>query len=171
MKRLFGALLLVFFVFSMIYVPDAHARARSIEKGRQVKLDYTLFVDGQEIANSQVNGPIEYTQGESQIMPGLEKRVDGMKEGQKKSIIVPSSEAFGPVRRDAFREFPKAEMPQGFNPQAGQKITLEDNAGRKYPATVVEVREETIIIDLNHPLAGKDLQFDVTATKVSKGLR
>jgi peptidylprolyl isomerase len=162
MKRLFGVAALAFFVFSVIYVADADARAQRVEKGKQVKLDYVLFANGEEIANSQVNGPIEYTQGEGQIMPGLEKRVEGMKVGEKKSVVVPSDEAFGPVRQDAFREFPKAEMPQGFTPQAGQRITLEDNAGRKYPATIVEVRAETIIIDLNHPLAGQDLRFDVT---------
>lgn len=166
MKRLATVLVLVLIAGLMITAVDASAKAQEIKNGKDVKLDYTLFVNGQTIDNSEMSGPIEYRHGDGKLIPGLEKRLEGLKVGDKVSIRVPSDEAFGPVQPEGIREVPKSILGKGPVPQAGQRVVLLDDKGRKYGATVKEIRKDSMVLDMNHPLAGQDLYFDVVVLEV-----
>ena len=161
MKRLVTVFALVLIAGLMVTAVDASAKAQEIKSGKNVKLDYTLSVNGQVIDNSEVSGPIEYKHGDGKLIPGLEKRLVGLKKGDKASIQVPSDEAFGPVQPEGIREVPKSILGKNQVPQEGQRVMLMDDQGRKYGATVKEVRK-----DMNHPLAGQDLIFDVVVLEV-----
>lgn len=133
-----------------------------IEKGKKVKLDYILIVDGKVIDSSEKSGPFEYTHGKSNIIEGFEKQLEGLKVGDKRRIVVSADEAYGPVDPKAFKEIPKSSLPEGIVLEVGQLIEGRDNSGRKFPLTISEIRKETVVVNRNHPLAGKDLQFEVT---------
>jgi len=137
-----------------------------IEKGKKVKFDYKLTVNGQIIDSSEKRGPIEYVHGQGTIIKGLEKRMEGLKVGDKQKIVVPAEEAYGKVNPEAFKEVPKSDLPKDINVQKGQMLEVKDNTGRMFPVMVSEVKEQTIVINFNHPLAGQELNFDVSIVDV-----
>ena len=150
----------------MVSAPESEAKVQKIAAGKKVTFDYVLTIDGQTIETSENVGPLEYTHGEGGILKGLEKRLAGLKVGDVKTITIPAQEAYGQVRPEAVREFPKSTLPENFTPQVGAIVRVENDSGQKFPVTIAEIRDETIVLNLNHPLAGKDLQFDVTVVAV-----
>jgi FKBP-type peptidyl-prolyl cis-trans isomerase 2 len=144
----------------------SHADDAMIAAGKKVKFDYTLTVEGQEVETTKGKQPLEYTQGQNQLIPGLEKQLDGMKVGESKAITVKPEEGYGPVRPDAFREFDKAKLPPTPEAKVGMMLELKDKDGNAFPATISEVKEKTVMLDFNHPLAGKELTFNVTIVSI-----
>ena len=140
--------------------------AVSIVDGKKVKFDYTLTVDEKVIESSEGKEPLEYTQGEHQVIPGLEKALAGMQVGQQKSVTIPPADAYGEVNKDAFRDFPKSSFPQDLKPEAGMIVQLEGPQGQKIPAVVWEMKDDKVILNFNHPLAGKTLKFDVKIVSI-----
>ncbi len=159
-KRVFVGVT-VTLIFMTVFLTNSEAAEKKIENGKKVTFDYVLSIDGQQLETSETTGPFEYIHGEGGIIKGLEKRIEGLKVGSEKTITVPSAEAYGPVRPNALREFPKSSFPENFEPKVGAIIQLQNQSGQKFPATIQEVKEDTVMLNLNHPLAGKDLQFDV----------
>ena len=90
----------------------------------------------------------------------------GLKVGDKRSFFVNSNEAYGPVNPQAFKEIPKSELPQGLDPKPGQVLKVTDSTGRDFPAVVAEVQQDKIKLNFNHPLAGKDLNFQITIIEI-----
>lgn len=133
-----------------------------IEKGKKVKFDYILTISEKGMESSEKRGALEYTHGQDTLIKGLERQLKGLKVGDKRTIVVSAKEAYGPVDPDAFEKVPKSALPKNINPQVGQTLESRDKSGRRFPATISEVRDETIIVNRNHPLAGKELQFEVT---------
>ena len=150
----------------MLCVSYSEAKVKKIQAGEKVTFSYVLTIDGQTIESSENSGPYEYTHGEGGILKGLEKRLEGLKVGDEKTIIIPAQEAYGLVRPDALREFPKSAFPENFVPQVGAILRLQNESGRRFPVTIADIREDTIVLNLNHPFAGKDLQFDVTIVDI-----
>lgn len=134
-----------------------------IEPGKKVKFNYTLKVGGQIIDQSK-EAPLEYVHGEGGIIPGLQDGMQGMKQGEKKVILVAEDRAYGNVQPEAFVEIPKSQLPQ--EAKLGMAIGAKSPEGQNYQGRVVDIRPETILIDFNHPLAGKELEFDIEVVSI-----
>jgi FKBP-type peptidyl-prolyl cis-trans isomerase SlyD len=146
----------------------AHAQAadKVVADGMKVKFDYTLTVGTEQVETTKGKEPLEYVQGTKMLIPGLEKELAGMKAGDVKVVTVKSEDAYGPVRPEALREIEKEKLPKDITPQIGMVLEMQDPEGNAYPAVVKEVKDKTFILDFNHPLAGKELKFDVKIVSV-----
>lgn len=138
----------------------------AIHKGSQIAFDYTLTVDGKVIESSKGRAPLKYTQGDGTMIPGLEKQLEGMKAGEEKKVEVKPEEAYGYPLSEAVKEVPLSSLPKGIKPEVGMVLEGADAKGRRFPARITEVKKDTVKIDLNHPLAGKTLLFDVKIVSV-----
>ncbi len=139
-----------------------------VEDNFVVTMNYSLKIDGEVVDTSfgDDNDPIIFLQGAGQIVYGLEKSIYGLKAGEKKSIIVDPKEGYGEIDPESIVDVPKDEFPQDFPLEVGVEITVnadnEDEDGDdEMEATIVAVKKDTVTLDFNHPLAGKELHFDV----------
>lgn len=137
-----------------------------VEDGKRVSFEYALIVDGEIVDTSEGKEPFEYIHGESNILPGLAKQLEGLKVGDEKTIEVVSDEAYGPVDLEAFREVPMDRLPQGVPPQVGMPLQVKNADGSMIVVSIAEVKEGSVIIDFNHPLAGKDLVFNIKVISI-----
>jgi FKBP-type peptidyl-prolyl cis-trans isomerase 2 len=147
--------------------PAAAAKKTAVvADGKTVKVNYTLTVDGKVVDSSKGRSPLEFKEGSHQVIPGFEKAVMGMKVGQKKSFTVKPADGYGLVNPKAFQEVPKKQLPADLTPKAGMTLLAQAKDGRKIPVTIKEVKKDTVVIDFNHPLAGKTLNFNVEVVDV-----
>lgn len=141
--------------------PKETTMSPAIEAGFTVQLEYTLKDDdGKVLDSNKGRSPLTYTQGRQQIIPGLEKALGGMRAGDEKQVTVKPEDGYGPVDPSAETEVPKQMLP----PNAltvGTQLVARSRDGESMLVRIKEVKETTVIIDLNHPLAGKILHFDV----------
>jgi FKBP-type peptidyl-prolyl cis-trans isomerase SlyD len=138
-----------------------------IASGSVVGIDYSLHLgDGKVVDASEPGAPMTYLHGEGQIVPGLESALEGLSVGDQKKVVLPPGDGYGEHDPRGLQEVPKDAFPPGFDPQVGMELTAEGPNGEPVPFTVREVKPEAIVIDLNHPLAGKTLHFDVTVREV-----
>jgi FKBP-type peptidyl-prolyl cis-trans isomerase 2 len=136
-----------------------------IKQGSQVKLHYTLTVDDQVVDSSRNREPLAYVHGQGQIVPGLEEQLEGMGAGDKKTATVAPEQAYGPRREDALHNVAKTAFQDSSNLKRGDIVSGQAE-GQPFQATVTDVTEEGVTLDLNHPLAGKTLQFEVEIVEV-----
>lgn len=141
-------------------------QAMAVANGKTVKFHYTLTVDKQVFDSSAGREPLTYTQGQGQIIPGLEKRLEGMKAGDKKTVTIPPAEAYGAAEPNAVVEVPSEKLPEGTAPGTMLNVNGGPQGQQQMRATVKEIRKETALLDFNHPLAGKELQFAVEIVDV-----
>jgi len=133
----------------------------------KVKVHYILKNTGGDVLeSSEGSSPVEFTIGKRKLISGFENGVIGMKSGEKKTIIVPENEAYGPRDVTKIFEFKKERAPQGFEPQIGQAIQMNTPDGKSFPVTVIGFTENGFKMDANHSLAGKDLIFDVELLEI-----
>lgn len=131
--------------------------------GMKVTLEYTLTLPDKTVADSTAGQtPFSYTQGNHEIIPGLEKALTGLKPGDKKRITAPAAEAYGLYDEKKKLTVPKDRVP----PEVKVGTRLRDQNGQE--AKVVELKGDSVVVDVNYPLAGKDLTFDVNILKVEK---
>ena len=132
-----------------------------------VKVHYTgKLADGEVFDTSDGKEPIEFTLGQGQLIPGFEKGLIDMKLNEKKTITIAKEEAYGEVNKDLIQEVKKTELPQDMAPEVGMGLVSKSPDGQEMNLMVVEVREESIVIDGNHPLAGKELIFDLEVLEI-----
>jgi FKBP-type peptidyl-prolyl cis-trans isomerase SlyD len=138
-----------------------------IANGNVVGIDYSLHLgDGRVVDASAPGQPLTYLHGEGQIVPGLESALEGLDVGERRQVVVAPGDGYGEHDPRGVQEVPRAAFPPGFDPQVGMELTAEGPDGEAVPFAVREVRPESVLIDLNHPLAGKTLHFDVTVRDV-----
>ena len=138
----------------------------AIEKGSSVKIEYTLKDDkGAVLDTNAGKDALAFTQGAQQIIPGLDKALLGMKAGDSKKVTVKPEEAYGVVDPKAEAEVPKDALPKGAD-VVGTRLLARGQDGQPRPVTVKAVKDTTVVLDLNHPLAGKTLFFDVKVVSV-----
>lgn len=137
-----------------------------INKGAKVKFDYTLTVDGKVEDTSAGRGPLEYEHGAGQIIRGLEKELETMNVGDKKTVQVKAEEAYGPVLQEAIKRVPKEAINNADQLKVGDMVGAS-NGGHTFRAVVKEVTDKEITLDFNHPLAGKDLTFEVEIKEIN----
>jgi len=138
----------------------------AIEKGSSVKIEYTLKDDKGAVLDTNAGKEgLAFTQGAQQIIPGLDKALLGMKAGDTKKVTVKPEDAYGPVDPKAEAEVPKDVLPQGAA-VVGTRLLARGEDGQPRPVTVKAVKDTTVLLDLNHPLAGQTLLFDVKVVSV-----
>ena len=131
-----------------------------IEKDVVVTLDYSLEVDGQQIDA----GPIQFLHGHGNIIPGLEKEMEGMTIGEEKFVFVKAEDAYGNYDPDMEITIPLSSFPEDFNIELGRPMRLQDGEGHVFTGVAMAISDETVTMNLNHPLAGKDLLFKTKVT-------
>jgi FKBP-type peptidyl-prolyl cis-trans isomerase SlyD len=140
--------------------------ATSVQEGSIVSIEYTLQDERGKVIESNVGKePLTYIHGAGQIVRGLEKELHGMKVGEYKKISVKPEEGYGLSDRKAIQEVLKEKIPAE-RQQVGATLMTKAPDGRTIPMRIQEIREKTVIVDFNHPLAGKTLNFDVKVTDV-----
>ena len=144
----------------------ASAQNTTVQPGAEVSFDYTLTDDsGKVVDSSKGKEPMHYVHGKGQIIAGLEKELAGMAVGAEKKVTVKPEDAYGPVDPRAFQEIPKEKLP----PEAlkvGTMLMAQAPSGQGVPVRVHEIKDSTVVMDFNHPLAGKTLSFDVKITDI-----
>ena len=135
----------------------------TIKKDSKVAIHYTLTVEGKVEDTSKNRGPLEYTQGAGQIIIGLEKALEGLKAGDKKSVDIEAKEAYGEVKPEAKRRLPKTAITNIESMKVGDIVGASAN-GHTFRAKITDTEVE---LDFNHPLAGKTLHFDVEVVSVN----
>ncbi|MGK7396711.1 MAG: FKBP-type peptidyl-prolyl cis-trans isomerase [Candidatus Cyclobacteriaceae bacterium M3_2C_046] len=137
-------------------------------KGNTVKVHYTGRLNDGTVFDSSVNKePLSFKLGEGNMIPGFEKAVEGLKEGEKVTANIDSQEAYGERRDDLLVEVPRQNVPESITPEVGQQLSIKQPDGNTIPVVVTETKPESIVLDANHPLAGKDLIFDIEVVQVS----
>lgn len=135
-----------------------------IENDVVVTMDYELIVDGELIDSSEDGGPIDFIQGYENIVAGLERALYGHKVGDSLSVTVTPEDGYGEYDEDSVIEVPRNEFPDDFTPEPGMELEVRDEENEVHEATVLDVNDDVVVLDFNHPLAGETLQFHVTIT-------
>jgi FKBP-type peptidyl-prolyl cis-trans isomerase SlyD len=161
-----AAALLPMLAFTGAFAAEKSTDSNVVKDGTVVSLQYTLSgEDGKTIESNKGKEPLKYTQGSHQIVPGLEKGLAGMKVGDEKRVKVTPEEGYGQVDPKGFQEFPKEKIPsEGL--KVGSVLMATGPQGQQIPVRVREIKEKTVVLDLNHPMAGKTLVFDVKVLDV-----
>lgn len=137
-----------------------------IENGKKVSLEYTVFLaDGTQIDSNVGEDPLVFVHGANQVFPALEQELMGLNTGDSKKIKLQADQAYGPIVQEAFREVDAETVPEAYR-YPGAVLGVQDPSGGVFPIRVHEVKEQKVILDFNHPLAGQDLDFDVKVVDV-----
>ncbi|MEJ2132000.1 MAG: peptidylprolyl isomerase [Gammaproteobacteria bacterium] len=137
------------------------------EKGQTVRVHYTgTLEDGSQFDSSRGRDPLEFELGGNQVIPGFEAAIIGMSEGETQTITIASSEAYGARRQELVAEMPRDDIPDDISLQEGGQLQLRGEGGHPVRVTITEVREDVVVLDANHPLAGLDLTFEIELVEV-----
>ncbi len=136
-----------------------------VTQGSTVEVHYTgKFVDGEVFDSSVGKDPLQFEVGSGQIIPGFENAIMGKQIGEKVTVQVPADQAYGQIREDLYVEVPMDKMPGAV--EVGQLLQADSGDGQVVQVIVKEVKEDTIVIDGNHPLAGQDLVFEIEVVSI-----
>jgi FKBP-type peptidyl-prolyl cis-trans isomerase SlyD len=127
-----------------------------------VSLAYKLTVDGEVLDEAGENDAIQFIHGRANIINGLDSQLASMKVGDQKSVVVPPESGYGPVDKNAIDEIPLTEFPEGVTPEIDMELEIKDKEGNEMFGKVLSIDGDKVTMDFNHPLAGKELHFDVT---------
>ncbi|WP_169980626.1 FKBP-type peptidyl-prolyl cis-trans isomerase [Tautonia rosea] len=136
------------------------------QTGNTVRIHYTgRLADGTVFDSSDGRQPLEFTIGESQVIPGFEEAVTGMEPGQETTVTIPSDRAYGAHREELVFDVPRTQFPDDLDPQIGQQLQMT-NGSQTAVVTVSSLSDGSVTLDANHPLAGKDLTFDIALVEI-----
>ena len=142
------------------------------KSGDTVKVHYHgRLTDGTTFDSSEGREPLEFTVGNGDVIKGFDEGVSGMAIGDKKTVHIPADDAYGQKDDDRIVDFPKANFPPDLKPEAGMQLNMTNGSGQIIPVIIVEVGEDTVTLDANHPLAGQDLVFDIELVEIKGGSR
>lgn len=130
-------------------------------RGDTVRVHYTgTLEDGQVFDSSQGRDPLEFQLGAGQVIPGFEEAIAGMEPGEEKQVTIPSDDAYGPRREDLVMAVGREQFPEDVTPEVGQQLQMKKGE-RTFVVSVQDVAEDRVVLDANHPLAGRDLNFEL----------
>jgi peptidylprolyl isomerase len=136
------------------------------KSGDTVRIHYTgTLEDGTVFDSSEGQQPLEVTLGSGEVIPGFEAAIQGMEPGQKKEVTIPSDDAYGAHRSDWVLVIGREDFPDHIEPEVGQQLQLSQG-GQSFVVTVTDVTEASVTLDANHPLAGKDLTFELELVEI-----
>ena len=138
-----------------------------VKKGDVVRVHYTgTLTDGSQFDSSVGRNPLEFTVGAGQMIAGFDAGVLGMVVGEKKTLQIDPENGYGLSNPEAIIEFPKTNVPEGMELEVGMQLNLQNEYGQPVPVVIIELREDLIVMDANHSLAGKDLIFEVELVEI-----
>ncbi|MDH3604219.1 MAG: FKBP-type peptidyl-prolyl cis-trans isomerase [Candidatus Tectomicrobia bacterium] len=138
----------------------------TVQAGKLVGIEYTVVLeDGSTVGSNVGKEPLVFRQGDRKILPALQANLEGLKVGDRKHITLPPEKAYGPIQPEAFQEVPAQEIPEGSR-KVGTLLATQDSNGHQQEVRVHQIKADTIVLDLNHPLAGKTLTFDIRVVEV-----
>lgn len=141
------------------------AQAKS---GDRVKVHYSGFLEDGTVFDSSLEGdPFEFTLGEGMVIPGFENAVIGMDVGETKTVNIPFAEAYGPRRDELMATIERAQLPDHISPEVGMSLQVRTPDGSFTNVLITEVTPSTVTLDANHPLAGKDLIFEIKLVEIA----
>jgi peptidylprolyl isomerase len=138
-----------------------------VKSGDTVAIHYTgTLLDGTTFDSSVGRDPLEFEVGSGMVIPGLDGILPGMKVGEKKVVKIACADAYGPVNPGMRQTVPREGIPESIPLAVGTQLQMQSPDGQAMPVMVVEANEATVTLDANHPLAGKDLQFDIEVVRI-----
>ena len=139
-----------------------------VKSGDTVRIHYTgTLTDGTVFDSSEGRDPLEFTVGTGQVIKGMDAGMEGMAVGEKKTLNIPCQEAYGPINPAARQSIPREGIPADIPLEIGTQLQMQSPDGQVLPVTVVEVDDESVTLDANHFLAGKDLVFEVELVSIN----
>ena len=132
-----------------------------VDDGQVVSMHYTLHVDGKVVDSSEGGDPLQFIQGMGHIIPGLEHELYEMKVGDSKEVTVAAKDGYGEVDEEAFMDVPREAFPENVPVNKGTELELRDQSGHPVYARIEAVQDKKVRLNMNHPLAGKELHFAV----------
>jgi peptidylprolyl isomerase len=140
-----------------------------VKDGDVVRVHYTgKLTNGEQFDSSEGREPLEFTVGAGQMIKGFDDAMPGMSVGEKKTINILPGDAYGEKDEQAMIEFPKANIPPDMKLEKGMQLQLRNENGQPFPVTVAEIKDEVVVLDANHMLAGKELVFDIELMEIVK---
>ncbi len=141
---------------------------QQVKNGDKVKVHYHgKLTNGETFDSSEGRAPLEFEVGSGMVIKGFDDGVTGMAVGEKKTINIPVDEAYGPRNPDMLIEMPKDRFPKDMEIELGMPLSMSDGNGQDYQVVVMEVKEDAVMLDANHPLAGEDLVFDLELVEIA----
>ncbi len=138
-----------------------------VQFGNTVKVQYTVRLDdGTVVDSTKEHGPFTFSIGLGAVIPGFEKEIMGMSAGESKTVKLSVDDGYGPYHRELVKEVDRDKFPADFKFELGQRLELPNEEGQSLLVTVLGVSKETVILDTNHPLAGKELTIDIELLEV-----
>ena len=143
---------------------------KQAKNGDSVKVHYHgRLNDGATFDSSNGREPLAFKLGSGMVIKGFDDGIMGMIVGDKKTINIPFVDAYGASEPERIIEFPKEQFPEDLKPEVGMGLQMNDHDGNVIPVVITEVKESTVVLDANHPLAGKDLIFDLELMEIEGG--
>jgi FKBP-type peptidyl-prolyl cis-trans isomerase 2 len=140
---------------------------QQVKSGDKIKVHYHgRLTNGETFDKSEGREPLEFEVGSGMVIKGFDDGVTGMAVGDKKTINIPFDEAYGPKNPDMVIDMPKDRFPKDMELEVGMPLAMSDDQGQQFQVAVAEIKEEVIILDANHPLAGEDLIFDLELVEI-----
>ena len=139
-----------------------------VKQNDTVKVHYTgKLTDGQIFDSSLEREPLEFTIGDGKLIPGFENAIIDMKLNDKKTVEIAKEDAYGDILEELFHQVPKDQLPQDMEPEVGMGLASKGPDGVEHQFRVIEVKEDHIVVDGNHPLAGQDLVFELEVVEIN----
>ena len=140
---------------------------QKVTSGDKVRVHYHgKLRSGETFDSSDGREPLEFTVGGGDVIKGFDQGVMGMQVGDKKTVEIVAQDAYGDKHDEMVIEFPKTQFPPEMKPEVGMQLMMNNGAGQQFPVTITEVKDETVVLDANHPLAGQDLIFDIELVEI-----
>lgn len=141
---------------------------KKVQEKDKVKVHYTGKLESGEVFDTSIErDPLEFTVGAGQMIKGFDQAVSGMEVKEKKTVTIPSGEAYGDRNEQLIQAVSKTELPADMKPEVGQTLVATNDQGQQTHVVVTEVADSSITIDANHPLAGKDLVFEIELVEIA----
>ena len=138
-----------------------------VKSGDKIKVHYHgKLNDGETFDSSEGRDPLEFEVGSGMVIKGFDDGVTGMSVGEKKTINIPFAEAYGPVNPEMIIEMPKDRFPEDMKLEVGMPLMMSDQQGQQFQVKIEEIKEEVVMLDANHALAGNDLTFDLELVEI-----
>ena len=143
---------------------------QQVKSGDKVKVHYHgRLVNGETFDSSEGRSPLEFELGSGMVIKGFDDGVTGMAVGEKKTINIPVDEAYGPKNEEMLIEMPKDRFPKEMEIEIGMPLSMSNGSGQNFQVVVIEIKEDAVVLDANHPLAGQDLIFDLELVEIVGG--
>ena len=143
---------------------------QQVKSGDKVKVHYHgKLTNGETFDSSEGRSPLEFEVGGGMVIKGFDDGVTGMSIGEKKTVNIPFNEAYGPRNPEMVIEFPKDRFPQDMEIEIGMPLAMSGGNGEQFQVVVTEIKEDSVMLDANHPLAGQDLVFDIELVEIVGG--